>query len=422
MLLFLSLSVVSASAAVSPSSINLSVETTAADLAAIINRSLPKELYKGEGGLGTSVTVLRTGPMAVTAADNFIYLTLPAQLTFSNFAYESYPLRAGLRFKAKVDVTPDWRLKTELYYTGLSDNLADTFKLGPLSLKPKSMVENIAQPVQRLLAPIVDAKVNDSVQLRAKVAPLWQNAFSPKLVSKEFSAWLRLNPEKIVMSPLITANNRILLSIGVITGAEITVGPKPAAAPVRPLPPVQHLPAFDKSFHIRLAADIFFADLVAALNPVLLDKTFGSERKITIKSFNLKGEEGRLVVVLTATGDFDGELAVLARPLYNPGGNTLTFEDVDFDTRNAGWLTTAGSWLFSSTIRSTIKEKLDAAVVEQLEKARLKASSALSSVQLGEHARLAVAVDSLSLGEATVLNDRLTVNVVARGESSVTLK
>jgi len=47
---------------------------------------------------------------------------------------------------------------------------------------------------------------------------------------------------------------------------------------------------------------------------------------------------------------------------------------------------------------------------------------ALSSVQIGEHARLAGAIDSLSLGGATVLNDRLTVNVVARGESSVTLK
>ena len=418
----MSLSTLSASAAVPPSSINLSVETTAADLAAMINRSLPKELYKGEGGLGTSVTVLRTGPIAVTAADNFVYLTLPVQLTFSYFAYESYPLRAGLRFKAKVDVTPDWRLKTELYYTGLSDNLADTFELGPLSLKPKSMVENIAQPVQRLLAPIIDAKVNDSVQLRAKIAPLWQNAFSTTLVSKEFSTWLRLAPEKIVMSPLITANNRIRLSIGVITAAEITVGPKPAAAPVKPLPPVQHLPAFDKSFHIRLAADIYFADLVAALNPVLLDKTFGDDRKITIKSFNLKGDEGRLVVVLTATGDFDGELTVLAKPVYNPGNNTLTFEDVDFDTRNAGWLIGAGSWLFSSTIRSTIKEKLDSAVVEQLEKARLKASSALSSVQIGEHARLAGAVDSLSLGEATVLNDRLSVNVIAQGESSVILK
>jgi len=416
------LSTVCASAAVPPSSINLSVEASAADLAAIINRSLPQQLYKGQGGLGTSVNVLRAGPVVVTANDNFIYLTLPVQLTFSNALYESYPLRTGLRFKAKVNVTPDWRLKTELYYTGLSDNLADTFKLGPLSLKPKSMVENTIQPVQKLLAPIIDTKINDSIKLRAKVAPLWQNAFSPKLVSKEYSAWLKLTPEKIVMSPLLAANNKILMSIGVIAGAEITVGPQPAAAPVKPLPPVQHFPAFDKSFHIQLAADIFFADLVTALNPVLLDKTFGKEKKITIKSFNLKGEDDRLVVVLTATGDFDGELTLFAKPVYNPQNNSLTFENVDFDTKNAGWLISAGSWLFSSSIQGTIKTKLDTSVVEQLEKARLKASSALSSVQVAEHVKLSGAVKSLSLGEAAVLNDRLSVHVIADGESSVSLK
>jgi hypothetical protein len=420
--LFLLLSTVCASAAVPPSSINLSVEASAANLAAIINQSLPKALYKGHGGLGTSVTVLRTGPVAVTATDNFVYLTLPVQLTFSNALYESYPLRAGLRFKAKVNVTPDWRLKTELYYTGLSDNLADTLKLGPLSLKPKSMVENITQPVQKLLAPIIDTKVNDSIHLRAKIAPLWQKAFYPTLVSKEFSAWLKLTPEKIVMSPLLTANNKIRLSLGVITGAEITVGPKPAAAPVKALPPVQQMPAFDKSFHIQLATDIYFADLVTALNPVLLDKTFGDDKKITIKNFNLKGEDGRLVVVLTTTGDFDGELTLFAKPVYNSQKNSLTFEDVDFDTKNAGWLISAGSWLFSSPIRSTIRTKLDTSVVEQLEKARLKASSALSSVQVAEHVQLNGAVKSLSLGEATVLNDRLSVNVIAQGESSVSLK
>ena len=410
-----------ASAAVPPSSINLSVETSAADLAAIINRSLPKELYKGQGGLGTSVTVLRTGPVAVTATGNFIYLTLPVQLTFGYAFYESYPLREGLKFKARISVTPDWRLKTELYYTGLSDNLADTFSLGPLSLKPKTMVENITQPVQKLLSPIIDAKVNDAMQLRAKIAPLWQNAFSPMLVSKEFSAWLKLTPEKIVMSPLLTANNRILLSVGVITGAAITVGPKPAAAAVKTLPPVQQLPAFDKQFHVRLATDIFFADLVTALNPVLLEKTFGDDRKITVKSVNLKGEDGRLVIALTATGDYDGEITILAKPVYNPQSNSLTFENVDFDTRNSGWVVNVGSWLFSSTIQNTIKTKLDTAVVEQLEKARLKASIALSSVHVAEHLNLTGAVTLLSLGETTVLNDRLSVDVIVQGETSVRL-
>lgn len=420
--MFLLLSTVCTSAAVPPSSINLNVMASATDLAAIINQSLPKELYKGQGGLGTSVTVLRTGPIAVTASDNFVYFTVPVQLTFGYALYESHPLRAGLKFKATVNVTPDWRLKTEIYYTGLTDNLADTFKLGPLSLKPKSMVENITQPVQRLLAPIIDNKINDSVKLRAKVAPLWQNAFTPKLVNKEFSAWLKLTPEKIVMSPLETASNQIHLSIGIITGAEITVGPKPTAAPARALPPVQLYRAFDKNFHIQLVSEIFFADLLSALNPVLLDKTFGNEKKVTIKSFNLKGEDGRLVIALTTTGDFEGELTVLAKPMYNAQNNLLTFEEVDFDTRNAGWLIGTGSWLFSSTIRSTIKTKLDIAVVEQLEKARHKASSALSTVQVGEHVRLIGSVKSLSLGEAAVLNDRLSVNVVAQGEAGVSLK
>lgn len=422
LLIVMLFSVVSASATVQTSSINLSVETSAADLATIVNMSLPKELYKGQSGLGTSVTVQRTGPVVLTANDNFIYLTLPVQLTFSYGFYESYPLRAGLRFKARVNVEPDWRLRTELYYTGLSDNLADTLKLGPLSLKPKGLVEGVTQPVQRLLAPIINNKVNDAVQLRAKIAPLWQNAFTPILVSKEFNAWLRLTPERIVMSQLLATNNQIRLAIGIITGATVTVGPRPTAYPARPLPPAQQLTSFDKTFHIQLATDIFFDDLVTALNPVLLNKTFGEDKKITIKNFSIKGDKERLIVTLATTGDFDGELIVLAKPIYNRQNNTLTFEDVDFDTKNAGWLVSAGSWLFSSTIRSTIKEKLDTAVIEQLEKARIKLSTTLSSLQLAERVRLTGAVSTLSLGEAAVLPDRLTIEVVAQGEAGVILK
>ncbi len=413
----------SAPAAVPSSAINISVVTSAADLATIINRFLPQELYKGEGVMGTSVTVLRTGPVLVAAKDNFIFFRLPIQLTSRYAAYESYPIRTELGFKATVSVTKDWRLKTDLYYTGLSDNLADSFKLGPISLKPRSMVEGIVQPVQRMLAPYIDGKVNEAVQLRAKVAPLWNNAFSPILVSREFSTWLRLTPERIYMTPLSAANNQVRVSIGLITGAELTIGPKPAAAPSRPLPPVQIYSTFDRNFHIRLVADVFYADLVTALTPVLVDKTFGDDRKITVKGFSVRGEDDRLAVVLATSGDFDGELTVFAKPVYHPENNSLTFENVDFDTRNTGWLIGAGSWLFSSTIRSTIKEKLDTAVVEQLEMARLKACAALSSVRLADHVQLTGSVTSLSLGEAAVVNkDRLSIQVIAQGESSVVLK
>ena len=420
--LFLLFGSAHASAAVPLSTVNIGIAASAADLAAIVNQSLPVDLYKGQAGLGTTVTVSRTGPVVMTANDNFICFTVPVQLIFRYTVYESYPLRTELRFKARASVTPDWRLKTDLYYTGLSDNLADTFKLGPLKLKPKSMIEAVIDPVQKMLAPYLDAKINESVQLRAKIDPVWKNAFSPVLVSKEFSTWLKLTPEKIYMTPITTAGNQIRLAIGMITGAEITVGPKPAAAGAKILPPLQLYQTFDKRFYISLAADIFYADLVEALKPVLINKTFGEDKKVTIKNFNLKGENGRLAVMMAATGDFEGELTLLARPVYHPQNNVLTFENVDFDTRNAGWLISAGSWLLNSTIRNTIKTRLDAAVIEQLEKVRLKASQALSCVQVAEHVKLSGAVRSLALGETAVQNDRLSIPVIVQGELGVILK
>jgi hypothetical protein len=421
-IIFLLFTALPATAGAPPSTLNLSITATAADLAALINRSLPNKLYEGQGMLGTTVTVTRTGPVGSTAADDYINLYVPVQLVFSNAFSQSYPLPAGLRFKARLQVTADWRIVTELYYTGLSEGLVDTIKLGPLSLKPKGAVEGITQPVQRYLAPIIDAKVNDAVRLREKVAPLWAGAFAPTLVSREFSTWLKLTPERIAMSPIRAADNQVRLALGVIAGAELIVGPKPEGTPPRPLPPVKITPTLDREFHLQLGVEIRFADLVTALQPVLIDKTFGTDSKVTVKSFSLKGSEGRLVVTLNTTGAFEGELTILARPVYNPAQNNLTFEEVDFDTRDAGWLVTTGSWLFGSGIRGTIKEKLDGAVAEQLAAARQKAGAALAAVRLAERVTLSGTISKLSPGAATVFDDRLTLQVTARGETGITLK
>jgi hypothetical protein len=188
------------------------------------------------------------------------------------------------------------------------------------------------------------------------------------------------------------------------------------------LPTAQQLAAVDNQFHIRLGTDIFFSDFVTALNPLLLNQTFGDDKKITIRSFNLKGEDGKLVITLTSVGDFEGELTLIAKPVYNPQLNMLSFEDVDFDTKNAGFFIGVGSWLFSGTIRDTIKEKLNSSIVTQLENARKKASSTLASVQLGSHMLLSGSVSSLKLGESFVTKDRLTVQVFVEGTSNISLR
>jgi hypothetical protein len=407
---------------VQPSTINLEVEASTADLANILTQSLKKELFKGQGSFGTSVEILRSGAIAVTASNDFVYLSLPVQLTFGYGKFATEPLKTDLRFKAKVIVTPDWRLKTELYYIGLSEGLSDTLRVGMVTLKPKNLVEGVTQPVQKLLTPVIDNKLNDTVRLRDKIAPLWRDAFTPILIDKTFSAWLKLSPEKIVMSPLSATNNRLRVSIGLVTDAEIVIGPKPVSLQARPLPQIQPLANFAKQFHIQLAANIYFADLVTALNPILLNQTFGNDKKITIRSFSLKSDDGRLVIDLAATGDFDGELTLVAKPVYSAQNNSLTFDNIEFDTRNAGLLVGVGGWLFNGTIRDIIREKLNATVADQLESARLKASAALARIPLADHVELSGTVKSLSLGEAVVATDRLSLQLTAQGESGIRLK
>ena len=407
---------------VQSSTINLQVETSTADLGNILTRSIKKDLYRGEGSFGTSVEILRTGAVAATASNDFVYLTIPVQLTFGYGMFTTGPIKTDLRFKTKVNVTPDWLLKTELYFIGLSDGLTDTLRLGMVTLNLRSLVESVMQPVQKLLAPIIDNKLNETVKLRDKIAPLWRDAFTPVLIDNKFNAWLKMSPEKIVMSPLSATNNRLRVSIGLITTAEIVVGPKPTSTPARPLPKLQQLANFDNQFHIQLGTIIYFTDLVTALNPILINQTFGDDKKITIRSFSLKSDDGRLVIELAATGDFDGELTLVAKPVYNPQNNSLTFDNIEFDTRNAGLVVGVGGWLFNSTIRDAIKEKLNATIVAQLESARHKASAALARIQLADHVELSGTVKSLRLGEAIVATDRLSLQVTAQGESGIILK
>ena len=67
---------------VPPSTINIRVDAAAADLANILNKSVSKDLFKGQGGYGTSVEIVRNGPIVVTTANDFVNLSIPVQLTF----------------------------------------------------------------------------------------------------------------------------------------------------------------------------------------------------------------------------------------------------------------------------------------------------------------------------------------------------
>ncbi len=147
-----------------PSTLNIPIEASTDDLARVLNQTVRKELYKGSTKTrGLSATVVRNGTIIVSAADNYLYVTLPITLSLSYGMFETSAIPLKLKFKAKADITPDWRLHTEIYYLGLSDLLAEEIGIGPLSFKPRSIMEGITQPLQKVVSDLVAQKTQRSV-------------------------------------------------------------------------------------------------------------------------------------------------------------------------------------------------------------------------------------------------------------------
>jgi len=404
-----------------PSMLNVPIEMATDDLAIILNQTIRKELYKGATATrGLSTEVLRNGPILLSAADNFLYITLPVTMAVSTSMFATKPLPLKLKFRAAARVTPDWRLHVDLFYLGASDLLAEEVGIGPLSFKPRSIVDGITQPVQKMLSDLVTKKINEQLPLKTQVAKVWQRAYTPILLDSTYKTWLQLSPREVMLSPLYAHNNRIKLSVGINTFADMVVGPEPVAAPARPLPDLKLVNTFDKTFRIALIADVFYKDLRAVATPLLLNKQFDSDGKsVIIRDFDLSGNGDRLVVKLVTEGALDGVVYLTARPAFNPQTRQFSVEDVDFDLQTRSLLLTSADWFLHGTIRSVIQEQLNMNLTGQLERSRQIAAQALTRMKLMDHLFLKSDIKELKFKDALVQQDRISIQVYSEGESVI---
>ena len=403
------------------STLNIPIETSTDEIAKILNQTVRKELYKGSTKTrGVSAEVARNGTMTVSAADNFLYITIPITLSLSSGMFETKPISLRLKFKANAGVTPDWRMHTEIYYLGLSDLLAEDIGIGPLSIKPRSFVDGITQPVQKVLSDLIAQKINELLPLKAQVAKVWNTAYKPVLLDKGYNAWLKLTPREVMLYPLYAQNNRVRLSVGISTFAELVVGPEPAPQPPLPLPNLKLVTTFDKTFRIALNADLFYKDLHAIASPLLLNKRFDSgDKSIVIKDFDLYGNGDKLVVKLQTQGSLEGVFYLTAKPMFNPQTNMFSVEEVDFDMQTQSLLLKSADWFLHGAIRGMIQDKLNMNLTGQLEQSRRMAGKALERVQLVDRVFLKGDIKSLKFNDTIVQKDRISIQVHTEGESAI---
>lgn len=406
------------------SSLNIGIEASANELNDNLNRLLPRELYKGSTKTrGLTADILRNGPTTLSAADNYLYLTLPVTITLSYGRFETPAVAARLKFRLNATVTPDWKINADVQYTGLSDLVAEEMGVGPFSIKPRGIVDGITQPLQQTLSGLINRKLNEKFPLRAQVAKVWSAAGNPILLDRNYSAWLRLTPREVLIYPLYAWNNQVKLCLGLKSYAEMVLGPEPAVQTVPPLPKLKQANGMDRTFRVALNTDLFYKDILNAANPLLLNRELGSNGKsVILKDLDLYGNGDRLMIRVVTAGSLDGTFYLTCKPVFNPQTGIFSVEDVDFDMQTRSLLLKTADWFLHGAIREKIREKLNMDLTERLTQARDMAGRAMARVNLAENVYLMGNIKRLKLNDVMVQRDKISIQLYTEGETAIVFR
>jgi len=403
------------------SSVNITFEASSQELTTALNRMIVNEIYRGStktGGLRADI--VRNGPVSVTAADNYLYLTVPITMSFRYGGFTTLPVASKLKFRLNAKITPDWKINAEIYYMGLSDQFAEEMGIGLLSVKPRSIIEGIIQPLQKVMSDLINKKINEKYSLKAEIEKVWSAAQKPVLLDKGYSAWLKITPIEVMLYPLYTRNNQVRLSLGLKTFAELVVGPEPLALALVPLPALKPGTNSDKNFLISLNTDIFYKDMLNIAAPLLLNRELGSDEKsIILKSLDIYSSNDKLAVKVEALGSYNGIFNLTCKPSFDPRTNIFSVEDLDFDMDTQSFLLKTADWLLHSKIRSIIKENINMNLTQRMQQAHEMAQKAMGQVKLTDNIFLKGRVKDIKLHDVVVQKDKISIQVYAEGETTV---
>jgi hypothetical protein len=403
------------------STVNITVEMTAGELADTLNRVAPKVLYNGATKTtGVSAMVSKNGAIRASLADNNIHLAIPVSVALTCGGFSTPAIATTLKFRIGMKVTPDWKLDPQVHFTGFADSLPEEVGVGPISLKPRSLIEGLTQPLQRSLGELSARKLNEKFILKERVAKAWDRAQQPIALDRQRHAWLVLTPREVVLHPLHAQGNGLKLIVGLSSFAEVVIGPEPSLKPALPLPALKSGSGADKNFRLALNTELFYKDLLEVASPLLLNRELGKDgRSVILKSLDVSGNGDKVLVKVETAGSVERIFYLTCRPVFDPRNNLVWVEDLDFDLESRSVLLTSAAWLLHGSIRNIIQEKLRMDLSARVAQAREVAGRSMERVKLAEDVFLSGKLKDLRFGDLLVRQDRISLRLYMEGESSI---
>jgi hypothetical protein len=272
------------------------------------------------------------------------------------------PRQAFIGLLARLDWGPDWSLYPR--FRVLPTRFLDRCEITVADIDVSPLVGRVFE--ERIESSLGEAMAALGPRLqrwRGEAARLWQAMQTPRELTP--GLWLRLEPLGLALAPPQGSGARVQTAVWLAFRAAISGDRGSVVAPI-PLPPLVPYRPTEPGLKLALGLRLDYPQVSAALSQRLAGETLSLEgREVTLAGLDLSAKGEDLVLAAELTGEVTGRLSVLARPGFDPAGQTLRLEQLGFvfDAADPDQGLIAG--LFHDRIRERIESEANALLAER---------------------------------------------------------
>lgn len=353
------------------STINIPFEITMADVERQINTQIQGLIYEDnsfedDNADNFQCKVWKVSPITVTAVKDTFFFNVPLKI-WVNYRVQLLGMsqtkdtefQLKLRFASKFSLQPNWEAKTQTSANGFEWLSKPVLKLGPITLPISSIVSKVLTNKQEKMYAAIDESISKNIEVKKYVLQAWNTAQTPYLVSEKYRTWFKLVPQEILMTPLLTANNRVKATIGIRANAETTFGEKPLVPTVLDIPDLKLVKDVPDDFKVGLMAEISHEEASRMLADTMIGQKFSFQNgkfNVEVTSIDVYGANNKVVIKTGLKGSMNGLIYFKGVPYYEPSTKSLSLKEFDYDLETKNVLLKTANWIFQGKFAKNMQE------------------------------------------------------------------
>ncbi|MCF8244565.1 MAG: DUF4403 family protein [Saprospiraceae bacterium] len=411
-----------------PSVINIPLKFYKSELLKAMNDQIGDMLYEDNNlkDDGLAIRAKKRENITIDINEQEIKYRIPVDLWIKKdlmFSAVEGEGSLALEFSTRYNIKPDWSLETTTTLTTYKWLREPVIKLGFADLPITPIANLVINQTRNTFAKSIDDEVKNLFDLKKEMERTWKEMHDPFQLSEEYATWLLLNPQSVSMTPFKSNGYTVESTVVVVTKPQISLGDKPSARNVGKLPDFGYAAEGADNFSLFLDTEVPFKEAERLSKQNMVGEVFSYKNKqVRVEDMGLYGQGNKLVVRTNLKGSYNGDVFLIAEPVYDAEANQVKLKDVDFDFSSQKALMKSASWLFKGPMKKQVQESLDFYLKYNLEDSKKSIQEALRDYELAPGIHLNGLLDDLSISNVYVATNAIRVRIGLKGKLNLDVR